>query len=104
MSTKFSKTMIAVSERYGDHSNIEIVEKDTPQIKDNEILIKVFYSGITRADTMMRKGEPRFARMFLGLKKPNNLSLEHVFQEQLYPLVGPFLTTRLEMKSLVRLV
>jgi tumor protein p53-inducible protein 3 len=37
-------------------SNLEIVRKSLPQLRDKECLIKVCYSAINRADTLQRKG------------------------------------------------
>jgi NADPH:quinone reductase-like Zn-dependent oxidoreductase len=37
-----------------------------------EVLIRIRASAVTRADGMMRKGEPLFARPFLGLRRPRN--------------------------------
>tara|TARA_R110002049_G_scaffold309071_1_gene516414 strand:+ start:704 stop:1684 length:981 start_codon:yes stop_codon:yes gene_type:complete len=38
----------------------------------SEVLIRIDASAVTRADGMMRKGEPLFARPFLGLRRPRN--------------------------------
>lgn len=36
----------------------------------NEVLVKINVASVTAADTMMRKGAPFYARLFLGLKRP----------------------------------
>ena len=45
---------------------------EKPKIKDNEVLIKVHATIVTRADTMMRTGFPLIGRLFMGLFKPKN--------------------------------
>ena len=36
--------------------NLSIAQREIPSIKDNECLVKVYYSAINRADTLQRKG------------------------------------------------
>lgn len=62
----------AVLRSYGDASVIEIVTRPIPKPKPGEILIKLEFGALTTADSMMRQGRPKFARVFLGLKKPKN--------------------------------
>ncbi len=50
--------------------NVKEVEMNTPQ--KNEVLIKNYASSITTADTFMRKGAPKFGRLFLGIFRPKN--------------------------------
>ncbi len=61
-----------VCKKYGspDHLELQHVEKPIPE--DGEILVKTIATPVTTADTMMRKGTPLFARLFLGLFKPKN--------------------------------
>lgn len=47
---------------------LEDVPKPTPN--DNEILIRIHASTVTTSGGFMRRGEPRFARLFTGLTKP----------------------------------
>jgi NADPH:quinone reductase-like Zn-dependent oxidoreductase len=58
--------------QYGGPEVLKV--KDIPAMlpNDNEVIIKNRASAITTADTMMRKGEPKFGRLFLGLRKPKN--------------------------------
>lgn len=60
----------AIQTAYGDASvlHLESVEKPVPA--DDEILVRIMASSATAADSMMRRGTPRFARLFLGLFKP----------------------------------
>ncbi|MCL4139568.1 UNVERIFIED_CONTAM: hypothetical protein GTU68_029326 [Idotea baltica] len=61
-----------VCTQYGSPDVLQLQEVATPIPKDNEVLIKVHAISITAADTMIRKGEPVFGRLFLGLTKPKN--------------------------------
>ena len=68
-----NQTMKAVfSTGYGAPEVLEIREVERPTPNLNEILVKVMASALTTADAMMRTGTPRFARLFLGLRKPNH--------------------------------
>lgn len=55
---------------YGSHEVLQFAEVDKPEIKENEVLIKIKASSATRADIMMISGKPYFARMFVGLRRP----------------------------------
>jgi len=67
------KTAIYTS--YGSPEVINIIEVGKPIPKPNEVLVQNKASSVTRADTMMRAGTPKFGRLFLGLFKPKNTSL-----------------------------
>lgn len=57
---------------YGGPDVLRVQEMPKPTVKPNEVLVQVKASGVTTADTMMRQGTPRFARLFLGLRKPKH--------------------------------
>ena len=59
-----------VYREYGfpDVLKLETVEKPTP--KDNDVLIRVYATSVTAADTMMRRGDTFLSRIVLGLRKP----------------------------------
>lgn len=57
---------------YGSPDVIDIRDLPKPIPKPNEILVKIVASSVTRADSLMRQGIPRFGRLFLGLFKPKN--------------------------------
>lgn len=60
---------------YGTPDQLEPVERPMPTPGPTDILIRIRASAVSRADGMMRAGKPRFARAFLGLRRPrNNLS------------------------------
>lgn len=65
------KTMKALfCEAYGSYENINVKSCPIPSIGPNEILIQTIAASLTRADSLMRSGTPKFARLFLGWKKP----------------------------------
>jgi NADPH:quinone reductase-like Zn-dependent oxidoreductase len=60
---------------YGAPEVLSPVTLPVPAPGPTEILIRIRASAVTRADGMMRAGQPRFARLFLGLRRPRrNLS------------------------------
>jgi len=69
---KAQKMKAIVATAYGNHEVLKLKEVEIPQVKENEILIQVISSSVTRADTMMISGKPYFARLFMGLTKPKN--------------------------------
>ena len=56
--------------KYGSPAVLKYKEITKPQPKEDEILIKVKAANVTAADTMMRRGEPWYGRLFMGLTKP----------------------------------
>ncbi|MEY8779494.1 NAD(P)-dependent alcohol dehydrogenase [Allomuricauda sp. XS_ASV26] len=65
----------AIFTRYGAPEVIQIVDTEKPSPKPDEVLVKIEASSVTRADTMIRQGVPKFGRLFLGLIKPKNTAL-----------------------------
>lgn len=65
----------AIYRAYGNPEVIKVIEVDKPIPKSNEILVKIKASAVTRADTLMRKGSPKFGRLFIGLFKPKRESI-----------------------------
>ena len=64
------KMKAIVSQGYGSPDVFQLQEVNKPEPTANELLVKVVTTAATTADTMMRKGEPKFARFFIGWKKP----------------------------------
>lgn len=62
----------AVITKYGGPEVLQVKEVVKPTPKENELLIKVRAASITTAETMMRSGTPKMARLFLGLNRPKN--------------------------------
>ena len=58
--------------RYGAPEQLAPVSRPLPTPKDGEVLIRIRASAVSRADGMMRAGTPRFARLFLGLRRPRH--------------------------------
>lgn len=67
---ELTKMNAAVLSGYGGPENFEFKQVEKPVAKSNEILVKVIASTATRAETMLRAGNPFFARLFTGLIKP----------------------------------
>jgi len=61
----------AVSARYGPPDLIEIRQAPKPEPKADEVLIKVHATTVSRSDCGMLRGYPLFARLFIGLRRPN---------------------------------
>ena len=56
--------------RYGGPDVLSPTTRTLAEPGKGEVLIRIRASAVTRADGMMRSGTPRFARLFLGLKRP----------------------------------
>ncbi len=57
---------------YGSPDVLQLKEIDKPRPAEDEVLIKVYAASVTAADCMMRRGSPFYARLFIGLMRPNN--------------------------------
>ena len=55
---------------YGGPDVLKPVSRPMPKPAAGQVLIRVRASAVSRADGMMRAGKPRFARLFLGLRRP----------------------------------
>ncbi|MFA8385652.1 MAG: NAD(P)-dependent alcohol dehydrogenase [Pelagibaca sp.] len=58
--------------RYGAPDQLAPVSRPIPDPGPGEVLIRIRASAVSRADGMMRAGTPRFARLFLGLRRPRH--------------------------------
>ena len=67
---KMMKAIVATG--YGGPEVLKITDVEKPQPNENEVLVKVFASSATTADSMMRTGKPYFGRLFTGLNKPKH--------------------------------
>lgn len=62
----------AVLTRYGAPENIMINTIEQPVPQAGEVLVKVYATPVTTADTMMRRADPAISRLFLGFTRPRN--------------------------------
>jgi len=60
----------AVNDRYGPPEVQRIEEVARPAPKDDEVLIKIHASTVTRSDTGVRSAKPALIRVFFGLRRP----------------------------------
>ncbi len=60
---------------YGPPDVLKVEEVAKPTPKDNEVLIKVHATTVTAADGLVRRGEPLWGRIILGLRRPRKKSL-----------------------------
>ncbi|MEM8979785.1 MAG: NAD(P)-dependent alcohol dehydrogenase [Pseudomonadota bacterium] len=56
--------------RYGGPEVLTPVKRPLASPTSTEVLLRIHASAVSRADSMMRAGLPKFARLFLGLKRP----------------------------------
>jgi len=61
----------AVRSKYGSPEVLSINEVDTPMLKDNEVLIRVHATTVSRTDCHILTGMPFLMRFFTGLFKPH---------------------------------
>jgi NADPH:quinone reductase-like Zn-dependent oxidoreductase len=59
-----------VHERYGPPEVLHVTEVERPVPKDDEVLVRVHASSVTRTDCGLREARPFFARFFTGLRRP----------------------------------
>ncbi|MDQ6721988.1 MAG: NAD(P)-dependent alcohol dehydrogenase [Candidatus Dormibacteraeota bacterium] len=60
----------AVHDRYGPPDVQRIEEVARPVLKDDEVLVKIRASTVTRTDTGVRAAKPVVIRLFFGLRRP----------------------------------
>lgn len=56
--------------RYGGPEVLKPVSRPLLAPASGKVVIKIRASAVSRADGMMRAGQPKFARLFLGLSRP----------------------------------
>jgi NADPH:quinone reductase-like Zn-dependent oxidoreductase len=59
-----------VHDRYGPPEVLRLADVERPVPKDDEVLVRVHASSVTRTDTGLRSSEYFFTRVFTGLLRP----------------------------------
>ena len=59
-----------VFDRYGPPDVLRVANVERPVPKDDEVLVKVHATSVTRTDCGFRGAEPFFSRLFTGLRRP----------------------------------
>jgi NADPH:quinone reductase-like Zn-dependent oxidoreductase len=59
-----------VHDTYGPPEVLRLAEVERPVPAENEVLVKVHASTVTRTDCGFRAADPFFTRVFLGLRRP----------------------------------
>jgi NADPH:quinone reductase-like Zn-dependent oxidoreductase len=60
-----------VHDRYGPPEVLRVAEVERPVPKEDEVLVRVHASTVTRGDAMgVRGAEYRFTRVFTGIRRP----------------------------------
>ncbi len=64
-----------VHDRYGPPEVLRVAEVERPVPKDDEVLVRVHASTVTRGDAMgVRSADYRFTRVFTGIRRPRRTS------------------------------
>jgi NADPH:quinone reductase-like Zn-dependent oxidoreductase len=64
-----------VRDRYGSPDVLELEEIDKPEVKDDQVLVRVRAAGVNMADVDYLRGQPYIARLGTGLPKPKSTVL-----------------------------
>jgi NADPH:quinone reductase-like Zn-dependent oxidoreductase len=69
-----------VHDRYGPPEVLRVDEMERPVLKEDEVLVRVHASTVTRGDAMgVRFEDYRFARVFTGIRRPRHTSFGSEF-------------------------
>jgi NADPH:quinone reductase-like Zn-dependent oxidoreductase len=81
-----------VQDRYGPPEVLRVADVQRPVPKEDEVLVRVDASTITRGDAMrVRSVEYRFTRLFTGIRRPRRTSIGTEFAGRVEE-VGPAVT------------
>src|SRR5215218_3424802 len=65
-----------VHDRYGPPDVLRVGDVERPATKDDEVLVEVHASTVTRGDAMgVRSADYRFTRVFTGIRRPRRTSM-----------------------------
>ena len=65
-----------VHDRYGPPEVLRVAEVERPVPKEDEVLVRVHASTVTRGDAMgVRSVEYRFTRVFTGIRRPRRTTI-----------------------------
>lgn len=56
--------------KYGPPDVLQLQEVTKPDLRDHDVLIKVYATTVTGAERLMRTGTPLWSRVILGFRKP----------------------------------
>lgn len=59
-----------VHDRYGPPEVLRVADVERPAPKDDEVLVRVHATTVTRTDCGVRAADPFFSRVFTGLRRP----------------------------------
>ncbi len=62
----------AVVEQYGPPEVLALKDAPRPSPRANEVLIRIHAATVTATDCLIRRGEPTWSRVIIGLKRPRN--------------------------------
>lgn len=68
-----------IYKKYGPPEVLQLREIETPEPKENEVLVRVKATTVTPVDCVFRSGKNIGARMFTGITKPKNPVLGNEF-------------------------
>ncbi len=68
-----------VHDRYGPPEVLRLEDVERPVPEDDEVLVRIRATTVTRADAHLRSGKPFISRLFSGLRRPKRRILGHEF-------------------------
>ncbi len=72
-----------VHDRYGPPEVLRLEEVEQPVPKEDEVLVRIGATTVTRADTHLRSGTPFIRRFQSGLRRPKRRILGHALTGEL---------------------
>jgi NADPH:quinone reductase-like Zn-dependent oxidoreductase len=68
-----------IFERYGPPDVLQIVERERPAPKDDEVLVRIHAATVSRGDCGWRSAHPHLSRLFTGIRRPKDQRLGQDF-------------------------